>query len=191
MKKVASSSENPVSFSGKESVIRLGGKSVEWRGKPFYRYPVDIRIKTNARKHDTRSIHAAVNTPRKKLVAFYRGRVILSPSGLTKISGKWFVSLPGFRGLYVLDSQITEDWPWERYLKEEAVAGFFNSSQPFASTDPRRRGVGNTMHANCKLVWFKDSYGPEDILGEYVYAAMFTTERVLAGKQFLWNYPWV
>jgi hypothetical protein len=47
------------------------------------------------------------------------------------------------------------------------------------------------MHANCKLVWFKDSYGPEDILGEYVYAAMFTTEPVLAGKQFLWNYPWV
>ena len=115
-----------------ESVIRLRGKTVEWRDKPEFRYPVDIRIKKKAKKHDTRSVHAAVNTPGDKLVAFYRGRVLTCPSGLTKISGKWFITLPGCRGLYVLDSQITEDWPWERYLKEGAVAGFFNSSQPFA-----------------------------------------------------------
>jgi hypothetical protein len=186
-----SRSEKLVSSSEKESVIRLRGKKVEWRGKPLFRYPVDIRIKKNAQKHDTRSVHAAVNTPGEKLVAFYRGRVLPCPSGLTKISGKWFIALPGCRGLYVLDSQITDDWPWERYLKEEAVAGFFNSSQPFACKDPRRRGVGNPFDANCRLVWYKESYGPEDTLGANVYAAMFTTEPVRAGKQFLWNYPWV
>jgi hypothetical protein len=183
--------EKPAPSSENESVIRLRGKTVEWRGKPEIRYPVDIRIKKNAKKHDTRSVHAAVNTPGGKLVAFYRGRVLPCSSGLTKISGKWFITLPGCRGLYVLDSQITEDWSWERYLKEGAVAGFFNSSQPFACKDPRHRGVGNPLDANCRLVWYKESYGPEDTLGPYVYAALFTTEPVRAGKQFLWNYPWV
>ena len=139
--------EKPAPSSENESVIRLRGKTVEWRGKPEFRYPVDIRIKKNAKKHDTRSVHAAVNTPGGKLVAFYRGRVLPCSSCLTKISGKWFITLPGCRGLYVLDSQITEDWSWERYLKEGAVAGFFNSSQPFACKDPRRRGVGNPFDA--------------------------------------------
>jgi len=86
-KKPAPSSEN-------ESVIRLRGKTVEWRGKPEFRYPVDIRIMKNAKKHDTRSVHAAVNTPGEKLVAFCRGRVLPCSSGLTKISGKWFITLP-------------------------------------------------------------------------------------------------
>ena len=141
--------EKPAPSSENESVIRLRGKTVEWRGKPEFRHPVDIRIKKNAKKHDTRSVHAAVNTPGGKLVAFYRGRVLPCSSGLTKISGKWFITIPGCRGLYVLDSQITEDWSWERYLKEGAVAGFFNSSQPFACQckDPRRRGVGNSFDA--------------------------------------------
>ncbi len=119
----------------------------QYRARFSSRYPVDIRIKKNAKKHDTRSVHAAVNTPGEKLVAFCRGRVLPCSSGLTKISGKWFITLPGCRGFYVLDSQITEDWSWERYLKEGAVAGFFNSSQPFACKDPRRRGVGNPFDA--------------------------------------------
>jgi hypothetical protein len=55
--------ENPAPSSENESVIRLRGKTVEWRGKPEFRYPVDIRNKKNAKKHDTRSVHAAVYTP--------------------------------------------------------------------------------------------------------------------------------
>ena len=87
---------------------------------------------------------AAVNEPGEKLVAFYRGRVFPCPSGLMKISGKWFITLPGCRAFYSV---------------------FFISSQPFACKDPRRMGVGNPSDANCRLVWYKKSYGPEDTLG--------------------------
>jgi hypothetical protein len=52
----------------------------QYRARFSSRYPVDIRIKKNAKKHDTRSVHAAVNTPGEKLVAFYRGGCFLVPA---------------------------------------------------------------------------------------------------------------
>ena len=93
------------------------------------------------------------HTPAENIVAFYRVREITCSSGMSKISGRWFITFtaacPQCRGLCVLDSQIPENWPWERYLAEGSVAGVVNSSQPFACKDPRCNGDGNPFDANC------------------------------------------
>ena len=34
----------------------------------------------------------------------------------------WITTVPGLRGFYVLDSQITGEWTWARYVEEAAVA---------------------------------------------------------------------
>ena len=65
------------------------------------------------------------HTPSENIVAFYRVREITCSSGMSKISGRWFI------------------------LVEGSVAGVVNSSQPFACKDPRCNGDGNPFDANC------------------------------------------
>ena len=68
--------------------------------------------------------------------------------------GRWCVAVQGHRGDKCLDSKITEDWSWERYLREGAVGGFFNCSRKFCNSI-----ITNHTDANCELKWFLTSTG--------------------------------
>ena len=71
-------------------------------------------------------------------------------------------------------------------MAEGSVGGFLNSSRNFAGSPANYSG------ANCKIVWFLKSYGPQN-LGENnsnVYAAIFTKKPVRKGDALVWDYPW-
>ena len=148
--------------------IKVPGGSVDWRyhGKIVkeYRYPTVVRIpRTKSRGEYYKSVHAAKHTPSKKMIGLYLGAVVEKCSVR---DGRWCVAVQGHRGDKCLDSKITEDWPWERYLREGAVGGFFNSSRKF-----RNSIVTNHTDANCELKWF---FSDRRINGGRVYAALFT-----------------
>ena len=73
-----------------------------------------------------KSVHAAKNTPGKVMVGIYLGEVV--DSDLVS-DGRWCAAVPGYYKFKSLDSKITDDWPWEKYIAEKAVGGFFNSSR--------------------------------------------------------------
>lgn len=165
--------------------IKVPGGSVDWRyhGKIVkeYRYPTVVRIsRTKSKGEYYKSVHAAKNTPGKKMIGLYLGAVVEKCSVR---DGRWCVAVQGHRGDKCLDSKITEDWPWERYLREGAVGGFFNSSRKF-----RNSIVTNYTDANCELKWF---FSDRRINGGRVYAALFTKHSVRAGCELLWDYNWL
>ena len=158
---------------------------VQWRRKVIRRWPVVVRIERHGRLRDRRSVHAKWDMPGNALATFYRGRVLKTCSLDDKIK-HWFTTIPGLRGLYVLDSKIEGMWTWARFVAEGSVGGFLNSSRNFAGSPANYSG------ANCKIVWFLKSYGPQN-LGENnsnVYAAIFTKKPVRKGDALVWDYPW-
>ena len=164
-------------------------KDVIWRGgRLLTRWPVKVRIAHNKGHGKQRSVHAAKETPGGALVGIYHGRLLnLALRRNTRICKKWMISVPGYRGFRVLDSQIAGDWQWQRYEDEGKVGGFFNSSRPLPG--PVK---GNPRGANCRLVWFRESYGV-DAREEDVWAALFVKKnrKVGAGEQLLYDYNWL
>ena len=165
-------------------------KGILWRGgKRITSWPVKVRIAHNKAHGKQRSVHAVKETPAGAMVGIYRGRLVDLVYGRnTRICRKWMISVPGYRGLRVLDSQMTQDWPWERYTSEGKVGGYFNSSRRL----PAPHGVGNPKGANCKLVWFRRSYGV-GCPAKDVWAALFVKEHrtVLPGEELLYDYSWI
>ncbi len=165
------------------SEIRVPGKSVPWRhGKKTtkaYQWPTVVRIsRIKKRGEYYKSVHAAKTTPAGTMVGIYLGAVIECSDPR---DGRWRTAIPGYRKMYSLDSKITEDWPWEKYLAKRAVGGFFNSS--------RKSRTRNLRGANCRLEWFRETI--DDVHGENVFAALFTKRSVRRGAEFLWDYPWL
>ena len=165
--------------------IKVPGGSVDWRyhGKIVkeYRYPTVVRISRTKRNGEYyKSVHAAKTTPGHKMVGLYFGALV---ENCRERDGRWCVAVQGHHGDKCLDSKITKDWPWKRYLREGAVGGFFNSSRKF-----RNSIVTNHKDANCELKWF---FSDRRINGGRVYAALFTKHSVRAGCEFLWDYNWL
>ena len=165
--------------------IKVPGWSVDWRyhGKIVkeYRYPTVVRISRTKRNGEYyKSVHAAKTTPGHKMVGLYFGALV---ENCRVRDGRWCVAVQGHHGDKCLDSKITKDWPWKRYLREGAVGGFFNSSRKF-----RNSIVTNHKDANCELKWF---FSDRRINGGRVYAALFTKHSVRAGCEFLWDYNWL
>jgi hypothetical protein len=165
--------------------IKVPGGFVDWRYcrkiVKEYRFPTVVRIsRTKIKGEYYKSVHAAKNIPAKKMIGLYLGAVVET----CRIrDGRWCVVIPCHRGDRCLDSKITKDWPWERYLLEGAVGGFFNSSRKIG-----RSTVTNHRDANCKIKWFFENTG---INGGRVYAALFTKRSVRAGCELLWDYNWL
>jgi hypothetical protein len=165
--------------------IKVPGGFVDWRYcrkiVKEYRFPTVVRIsRTKIKGEYYKSVHAAKNIPAKKMIGLYLGAVVET----CRIrDGRWCVVIPCHRGDRCLDSKITKDWPWERYLLEGAVGGFFNSSRKIG-----RSTVTNHRDANCKIEWFFENTG---INGGRVYAALFTKRSVRAGCELLWDYNWL
>lgn len=165
--------------------IKVPGGSVDWRyhGKIVkeYRYPTVVRISRTKRNGEYyKSVHAAKTTPGHKMVGLYFGALV---ENCRVRDGRWCVAVQGHHGDKCLDSKITKDWPWKRYLREGAVGGFFNSSRKF-----RNSIVTNHKDANCELKWF---FSDRRINEGRVYAALFTKHSVRAGCEFLWDYNWL
>ena len=165
--------------------IKVPGGFVDWRYcrkiVKEYRFPTVVRIsRTKIKGEYYKSVHAAKNTPAKKMIGLYLGAVVET---CRLRDGRWCVVIPCHRGDRCLDSKITKDWPWERYLLEGAVGGFFNSSRKIG-----RSTVTNHRDANCKIEWFFENTG---INGGRVYAALFTKRSVRAGCELLWDYNWL
>lgn len=165
--------------------INVPGGFVDWRfGRKIvkeYRFPTVVRIsRTKTKGEYYKSVHAAKTIPGGKMVGLYLG-ALLESSRVR--DGRWCVAVPGHRGDKCLDSKITKDWPWERYLREGAVGGFFNSSRKCC-----RSTVTNHRDANCEIKWF---YEDTKINGGRVYAALFTKRSVRAGCELLWDYNWL
>jgi hypothetical protein len=165
--------------------IKVPGGAVDWRyGKNIvkaYRFPTVVRISRAKTKGGYyKSVHAAKTTPAGKMVGVYLGALIDKSRVL---DGRWCVAIPGHRYEKCLDSKISKDWPWERYLRNGAVGGFFNSSRRIPrSTTTNHRG------ANCVLKWF---YQDTRMNGGRIYAALFTKRSVRGGHELLWDYPWL
>jgi hypothetical protein len=181
--------KEPASQAGRVSTheeydeIPVPGRSVPWRnGTRKYQWKTLVRIsRTKKNGEYYRSVHAGTDTPVGKVVGLYLGAVV---PGARVAAGRWCVYIPGFRNIYSLDSQISKDWPFERYLTKGGVGGFFNSSREYSK-------ISSPTNANCKLVWFHESYGPETIHGQHVYAVLMTTKPVCRGEEFIWDYPWI
>ena len=163
--------------------IPVPGRSVPWRnGTRKYQWKTLVRIsRTKKNGEYYKSVHAGTDTPVGKCVGLYLGDVV---PGAKVVSGRWCVYIPGFRTFYSLDSQISENRPFESYLAKGGVGGFFNSSRLYSK-------ISSQINANCKLVWFHESFGPETIHGQKVYAILVTIKPVRRGEEFLWNYPWI
>ena len=168
--------------------IKVPGGFVDWRsdGKIVkkYRFPTFVCISKTKTKGETgeyyKSVHAAKNTPSNKMIGVY---LCATVETCRVRDGRWCVAVQSHRGAKCLDSKITEDWPWERYLCEGAVGGFFNSSRKF-----RNSIVTNHTAANCELRWF---FSDRRINGGRVYAALFTKHSIQAGCELLWDYNWL
>ena len=161
----------------------IPGGGVDWhvKGKIVkqYRYPTVVRIsRTKSKGEYYKSVHAKKTTPGGRMVGVYLGAVL--DEGRIR-DGRWCVAIPGHRSGICLDSKISKDWPWARYLREGAVGGFFNSSRK----DPE---VSNHRDANCELKWFFEN---RNINGGRVFAVLFTKRSVRRGEEFLWDYPWL
>lgn len=168
--------------------VKVPGGSVDWSGAKKlvkrYRYPVVVRIsRTKSKGEYYKSVHAAKDTPRGAMVGLYLGAVVDTDM---VSDGRWCVGVPGYRKLKALDSRISVDWPWERYMAKKAVGGFFNSSRKMPNSVAK-----NLKDANCELEWFYKSYDASKINGGRVYAALFTRRPVRRGAEFLWDYNWL
>ena len=160
----------------------IPGGWVDWhvKGKivKHYRCPTVVRIsRTKINGEYYKSVHAKKTTPGGRMVGLYLGAV-LDKDRIR--DGRWCVAIPGHRD-GCLDSKISKDWPWARYLSEGAVGGFFNSSRK----NPK---VSNHRNANCELRWFFEN---SNINAGRVYAVLFTKRSVRGGEEFLWDYPWL
>jgi hypothetical protein len=165
--------------------IKVRGGFVDWRydGKIVkeYRFPTVVRIsRTKTKGEYYKSVHVAKTTPGNKMIGLYLGEVVET---CRVRDGRWCVAVPCHRGDTCLDSKITKDWPWERYLSEGAVGGFFNSSRKFC-----RSTITNHRGANCEIRWY---FEDTKINAGRVYAALFTKRSVRAGRELLWDYNWL
>jgi hypothetical protein len=184
-------SQKPASQAGRVSThqeydeISVPGRSVPWRnGTRKYQWKTLVRIsRTKKNGEYYKSVHAGTDTPVGKFVGLYLGDVVPGAK-VTVADGRWCAYVPGFRTFYSLDSQISKNWPFKRYLAKGGVGGFFNSSRLHSE-------ISSPINANCKLVWFHESYSPETIHGPKVYAVLVTIKPVRRGEEFLWNYPWI
>ena len=113
-------------------ILIPGDDNVMWRQKVTKRYAVFVKVEDNKRSRDQRSVLAGEDMPFGALVTFYRGR-FMKRASIGK-NTHWITTVPGLRGFYVLDSQITGEWSWPaswvRYVEEAAVGGFLNSRIP-------------------------------------------------------------
>ena len=165
-----------------QEVLLKGGRRVT-------RWPVKVRIAHKKGHGKQRSVHAVKKTPGGAMVGIYHGRVLdLAFWGKKRICKKWMICVPGHRTFRVLDSQITREWPSERYESEGKVGGFFNSSRKL----PAPHGTSNHKAANCELVWFRPSYGVL-VREDQVWAALFVKKNrdALPGEELVYDYPWV
>ena len=166
--------------------IKVPGGAVDWRFKnkivKRYRFPTVVRIsRTKTKGEYYKSVHAAKTIPANKMVGVYMGALI---DKSCVRDGRWCVAVPGHRDSKCLDSKITKDWPWERYLSNGAVGGFFNSSRKI-------QGSSTTNHrgANCELRWF---FEDTSMNTGRIYGVLFTKKRsVPGGHELLWDYPWL
>ena len=167
--------------------VFVPGGAVDWREDKKivrkYRRPVVVRISRTKNKGEYyKSVHAAKNTPRNAMVGIYLGEVV----DYDLVSdGRWCAAVPGYFKSKSLNSKITEDWPWEKYIAKKAVGGFFNSSRKTT------KSKSNLKDANCELRWFYKSYDGGNINGGRVYAALFTRRSVRRGDELLWDYKWL
>ena len=171
-----------------EEVLIPEQKDILWRGgRKLTRWPVTVRFSRNKHNGEQRSVHAAKVTLGGAMVGIYHGR-LLDLIMTERLCKKWMISVPGYRGIRVLDSQICAEWLWPRYKGEGKVGGFFNSSRRL----PAPHGKRNVKGANCDLVWFRESYGVKATTDD-VWAALFVKESrtVLPGEELTHDYPWV
>ena len=163
--------------------IKVPGGFVDWHKNrkivKEYCFPTVVRISRTKRK-GYKSVHAAKDTPAHKMIGLYLGEIVKKSSVR---DGRWCVAVEGRQDALCLDSKITKDWPWKRYLREGAVGGFFNSSREF-----RKSIVTNHKGANCELKWF---FSDRRINGGRTYAVLFTKRLVRAGRELLWDYSWL
>jgi hypothetical protein len=168
--------------------VKVSGGGVAWRKKKKvvteYCWPVVVRIsRTKTKGEYYKSVHAVRNTPAHVMVGLYLGEVV--ETGLVS-DGRWCAAIPGYRNSKSLDSKITRNWPWERYLALKAVGGFFNSSRKMPNSVTR-----NIKDANCKLRWFCRYDDGRNITRGRVCAALFTKRPVRRGMELLWDYNWL
>ena len=163
-----------------------GDDNVMWRQKVTKRYAVFVKVEDKKRSRDQRSVLAGEDMPFGALVTFYRGR-FMKRASIGK-NTHWITTVPGLRGFYVLDSQITGEWSWVRYVEEAAVGGFLNSSRESPDSNSNPKG------ANCRMDWFREFYDSSNIgeNGSNVFAALIIKKRdgVKKGDKLLWDYPW-
>lgn len=189
-RKLRSKEKNPdVESSLEYDEVKVSGGSVDWRENKKvvkrYRFPVRVRISRTPNKGEYyKSVHAAKNTPSGVMVGLYIGDVV-DKSDVR--DGRWCICVPGYRGQKCLDSKISFARPWEDYLVQKAVGGFFNSSRKL----PNSNISTNLKGANCEIRWFFKNYDASNINGGHVYAALFTKWPVRRGEEFLWNYNWL
>lgn len=180
--------ETPAVSEAVSEVVIPEKEGILWRGgRLLTRWPVKVRIAHNKGHGKQRSVHAVKETPAGAMVGIYHGRVVELVRN-HRICKKWMISVPSYRGMRVLDSQITREWTWERYVDEGKVGGFFNSSRWL----PAPRGKSNPKGANCKLVWFRQHYGVSPT-AKTVWAALFVKENrtVLPGEELVYDYGWI
>ena len=166
--------------------IEVPGGAVVWsknkKAVTVNRAPTVVRIsRTRTKGEYFKSVHAAKNTPAGTMVGLYLGALV---DNCHAGRGRWCVAVPGYYKQKYLDSKISKDWPWERYLQEGAVGGFFNSSRKI-------QGSSTTNHrgANCELRWF---FEDTSMNTGRIYAVLFTKKRsVPAGHELLWDYRWL
>ena len=169
--------------------VKVSGGGVVWRKNKKavteYCWPVVVRIsRTKTKGEYYKSVHAARNTPARVMVGLYLGEVV--ETGLVS-DGRWCAAIPGYRNSKSLDSKITRNWPWERYLALKAVGGFFNSSRKMPNSLTR-----NIKDANCELRWLcRYDDGRTMINQGRVCAALFTKRPVRRGMELLWDYNWL
>ena len=169
-------------------ILIPGDENVMWKQKVTKRYAVFVKIENNKQSRDQRSVLAGEDMPFGALVTFYRGRFLERDSIGKKAKTHWITTVPGLRGFYVLDSQITGEWTWARYVEEAAVGGFLNSSRQSPDSN------GNPNGANCRMEWFREFYDSSNIgeNGSNVFAALIIKKRdgVKKGDKLVWDYPW-
>ena len=171
-------------------ILIPGDDNVMWRQKVTKRYAVFVKVEDKKRSRDQRSVLAGEDMPFGALVTFYRGR-FMKRASIGK-NTHWITTVPGLRGFYVLDSQITGEWSWPaswvRYVEEAAVGGFLNSSRESPDSNSNPKG------ANCLMDWFREFYDSSNIgeNGSNVFAALIIKKRdgVKKGDKLVWDYPW-
>lgn len=130
-------------------------------------------------------VFARKKVKKGQAVCIYGGILILvARCSRTKLPADQTAHMLSLQGLWVIDSRVTEEFPWEYYAhRTRCVGGFTNAS----------------MQPNCELEFIPPTdgvkqyvleHGPRAPLpGETPVVALFRAKRdIERGEQLLWNY---